>query len=57
MTTKNEMLAFFIFLVAIALILILPLVQHQYKYHLFKVPLVLQVLSFGRAKGEEDPLF
>lgn len=27
----------------------------QYKY-LFKLPLFLRVLSFGRAKGEEDPL-
>lgn len=42
--------------VASTLILILPLVQPLYKYHLLKMPLFLQVLSFGRAKGEEDPL-
>lgn len=42
--------------VASTLILVLPLVQPLYKYHLFKMPLFLQVLSFGRAKGEEDPL-
>lgn len=41
---------------ALILILILPLEQPLYKYHLFKMPLFLQVLSFGRAKEEEDPL-
>lgn len=34
----------------------ITLVQPSYKY-LLKMPRFLQVLSFGRAKGEEDPLF
>ena len=53
MTSKGNVCFSF---VASTLILVLPLVQPLYKYHLFKMPLFLQVLSFGRAKGEEDPL-
>lgn len=40
----------------VALILFLPIVQPFYKYHFFKMTLFLQELSFGRAKGEVDPL-
>lgn len=53
--SKRKCLPFFLLWLQL-LILVLPLVQPLYKYHLFKMPLFLQVLSFGRAKGEEDPL-